>query len=214
MMRTYSLVLLLILPLLAVAEPAWKLRKEDNGISIYTAANTGSDFKMLKVELAVDASANQVLAFLMDIERQPEWIYGVKSAKMLATVQPGELIYYSQIGLPWPCSSRDYVAHLTIARPSADVTTLDSHAQPDYIPEKKGLVRVRSSVAHWEIKKIAPGRQLVTYTLSCNPGGLIPPCLINMFLAKGPSHTFRKFREHVADPRYRAAQLAFLNAGQ
>ena len=197
----------------AVAQPVWKLKKDDDGIRIYTGSTDTSEYKLLKVELEVDASASQVVSFLKDVERQPEWIYGVTSARMLSVTPPDEFIYYSEVDLPWPCSDRDYVAHLNISHPAAGLTMLDSHAEPGYIAEKKGFVRVRTSVAHWEIRSLAPDRQSVTYTLSFNPGGLIPPWHINMFLTKGPSTTFKKFREGVNQPRYRTMEASLQKEG-
>ena len=213
MIRTLFALLLFAASSGAVAQPVWKLKKDDDGIKIYTGSTDTSEYKLLKVELEVDASVNQVLAFLKDVERQPEWIYGVRSARALSITSPDEFVYYSEVDLPWPCSDRDYVAHLYISRPTAGVTMLDSHAEPDYIVEKKGFVRVRASVAHWEIHSLAPGRQSVTYTLSFNPGGLIPPWLINMFLTKGPSSTFKKFRDGVNEPRYRAMEASLQREG-
>lgn len=185
----------------ALAQPVWKLKKEDDGIRIFTASTDTSEYKLLKVELEVNATAQQVLSFLSEVGHQPEWIYGVHSARMLKVLHPDEFIYYSEVGLPWPCSDRDYVAHLTVSRPTEGVVMLDSHAEPDYVPCRKGLVRVRKSVAHWEIRSLSPTRQSVTYMLSFSPGGLIPPWLINMFMTKGPSSTFRKFRDGVSRQR-------------
>jgi len=192
----------------AHSQVAWKLRKEEDGIRMYTASTDTSEFKLLKVELEVEATAVQVIAFLKDVERQPDWIYGVRHAQMLKVVRPDEFIYYSQVDLPWPCSDRDYVAHLHVSHPSAGLTILDSHAQPDYLPLKKGMVRVQNSIAHWEIRSLQAERQAVTYTLSFNPGGLIPAWLINMFLTKGPSCTFSKFRDSVSGLRNKQTEAA------
>lgn len=197
----------------AYSQVSWKLRKEEDGIRMYTASTDTSEFKLLKVELEVEATAAQVLAFLKDVARQPDWIYGVRHARMLKVIRPDEFIYYSQVDLPWPCSDRDYVAHLHVSNPAAGLTVLDSHAEPDYLPLKKGIVRVQSSVAHWEIRSLQSERQAVTYALSFNPGGLIPAWLINMFLTKGPSSTFSKFREAVTQPRYRQMEASLQQQG-
>lgn len=203
MSRTLFSLILILFCSRAACQPTWKLRKEEDGIRMYTASTDTSEFKLLKVELEVDATAADVLAFLKDVDRQPEWIYGVRSATMLKLIKPDEFIYYSQVDLPWPCSDRDYIAHLHVSHPVAGITMLDSHAEPDYLPLKKGLVRVKQSIAHWEIRSLHAERQAVSYTLSFNPGGLIPAWLINMFLTKGPSSTFSKFREALTRPRYK-----------
>jgi len=209
MSRTLILLLfLIIIWSTACSQVVWKLRKEEDGIRLYTASTDTSQFKLLKVELEVEATTAQVLAFLKDVEQQPNWIYGVRQAHMLKLTPPDEFIYYSQVDLPWPCSDRDYVAHLRVSHPGAGLTILDSHAEPDYLPLKKGLVRVQNSIAHWEIRSLQPQRQAITYTLSFNPGGLIPAWLINMFLTKGPSSTFSKFRDALSRPQYKEMEAS------
>lgn len=193
----------------AHAQPEWKFKKEESGIKVYTAYTDSSDVKSVKVEFNVQATPDQLIAFLLDVPQQPEWIYNVKTAYVLKTIKPNDLIFYSQVSLPWPCSNRDYVAHFTINKRSDDLYTVDSHAEPEHMPEKPGFVRVRQSAAHWNISKVSENELKIVYTFSFDPGGALPAWLVNMFVAKGPIHTFQKLRECVRRPEYRDARLSF-----
>jgi len=186
----------------AYAGPEWKLKRSEEGIKVYTANTEGSNFKSVKVECTVNARLSQLIAFLMDIDRQPSWVYGSKNAKLLRKTSPLDIAFHSEVEVPWPCSNRDYIAHITVNQPAPNLVTIDSHSEPDMIPEETGKVRVRRSVAHWDIT--APNAQQVNivYTVEFDPAGSVPAWLINMFVVKGPFQSFQKLREGVSRAPY------------
>jgi len=194
---------------MAFGQTEWKLKKEEEGIKIYMASN-GTAYKALKVELNINSGLDQLIAYMTDIEKQPEWVYNTRTSRLLQTIRPNELVFYSEVSLPWPCSDRDYVAHIQIEQPSPGLTTIDSRAEPGYMPARKGFVRVNNSVTHWDITTISEHEQKIVYTLNFDLGGLVPPWLVNMFLAKGPSHTFKKLREGVKQQKYVDAHVPYL----
>jgi hypothetical protein len=196
----------------ASAEPLWRLKKVEDGISIYTAHTENSNFKLLKVEVTVEANINQLLAFLMDIEKQPEWVYSTKISNIVEVIAPNELIFYSEANLPWPCSNRDYIAHFVINQPKPGHVTIDSRTDPDKLPRKKGLVRVPKSIAHWDITSISNHEQKIVYTLHFDPGGVLPAWLVNLFITKGPGYTFQHLRQGVLNPQYKNATFPFITA--
>ena len=194
----YGLLIAALICSSATAQSPWKLRREEEGIKVYTASSDTSAFQTLRAEFDVTATTGQLMQVLMDAPAQPRWVYNAKSARVLKHVSPDEVVLYSVVGLPWPCSNRDYVAHIKVAHPSAGVTTIDSHAEDGHLPPQKGIVRVRESSAHWQITETGPGHVTVQYQLRFNPGGAIPAWLVNMFITRGPCHTFRHLREEVA----------------
>lgn len=188
----------------------WKLKKEENGVKVFTANNPGCNIKSLRVEMTVNATMHQFLSFLLDISKQTEWVYSAHSSHLLKTILNNEIIFYSEIDLPWPCSNRDYIAHLTLAKPSPGLVTIDSYADPDFLPPQKGFVRVKKSVAHWDIISVSPTVQKIEYVLDFDPGGALPAWLVNLFLTKGPLYTFQKLREGVKKYEYKENTLPFL----
>jgi hypothetical protein len=206
----YACVLLLCLwAIVADAQIDWKLKKDEDGIKIFLA-NNGTAYKSLKVELNVEATLDQLVAFMTDIDRQPEWVYKIRASKLVKTLQPNEFLFYSEVSLPWPLTNRDYVAHIQVEQPSPGLTTIDSRAEPGYMPVREGFVRVYKSITHWEITQVSEQVQKIVYTLNFDLGGQVPPWLVNMFLTNGPSHTFHKLREGVKNPRYKDVRVAYL----
>ncbi len=191
------------------AQVNWQLKKDEDGVKVYTSSTENSNFKSIKVECTVRATQAQLVAFLLDIPKQHEWVYGTKSSQVIKTIKPSELIFYSEVSVPWPGTNRDYVAHFTINQVSPQLLTIDSHAEPDMIPVKEGLVRVQKSIAHWEATPV-PGGQHLVYTLQFDPGGSVPAWLINMFITKGPLQTFQALKEKVMLPEYQNAHFDFI----
>jgi len=194
----------------AGASPDWKLKKENDHIKIYTADVAGSSFKTVKVECTVTGSFSQVIATLFDIDKQKEWVYNDKYSRLLKKVSDNEMLYYSEVSVPWPCSNRDFVAHLKVTQTSADMVTIVSHAEPAFMPEKNGLVRIKSSNAKWTMTALGNNQIRIDYVVQFDPSGAVPAWLINMFVTKGPYETFDQLQARMNLPTYQNAHFSFI----
>lgn len=212
-MPKLSATILLVLCALAAysSTPNWKLKKEESGIKIYTAHSDSSAVKLIRVELVVEATAEQLIAFMLDIPKQPEWLYNCETAHLLERIAPNEVTFYAEVALPWPASNRDYCTHMTITQKQPGHATIHSFAVPNCMPAKPGKVRLKKSVAHWEIMPISATEIKIVYELNTDPGGSMPAWVTNLFIAKGPIASFQKVREIVRRPEYKNADLPFLN---
>ncbi|MEM1121376.1 MAG: hypothetical protein AAGJ18_13070 [Bacteroidota bacterium] len=113
---------------------------------------------------------------------------------------------------PWPLDDRDLIVRSTMNQdPITKVVRSESFNEPDYIPVKKGLVRIPSLHLWWEFTPKESGVVEVEYFLSSDPGGLIPAWMINLALDQGPTQTIKAFREILKKPKYRDAQLDFIS---
>ena len=186
------------------------MKRDEDGIKVYTAATTNSDFKSIKVESTLNATLTQFVAFLLDVDKQSQWVYNSKSTRLLKKIASNEFIFYSEVEVPWPCTNRDYIAHFVIRQVSPQALTIDSHTEPDFLPVKKGIVRVRNSTSHWDVTLINKDEVKIIYTVQFDPAGDIPAWLTNLFVTKGPYETFENLRKGLADPIYRNAQVDFI----
>ncbi len=210
MVRQLLTTILLLVAGAAHAQPDWKLRKNENGIRVYVADDPSSPIKQLKVECTVEATLPQLVACIMDVAAQPAWIYNTRLSQPLDTVAPNELVFYSQVNMPTPVTDRDFISRLIITQPGNGKTILESSGEPDYLPHRKGFVRIERSNAHWEVTPINASELAIVYTLHVDPSGSMPPALVNLFLTTGPLKTFTKLREQVAQPKYKAARVPFI----
>ncbi len=194
----------------ADAAVEWKLKKEAGQLKVYTASTENSGNKSVWVQCTVMGTFSEVIAALFDVDRQKEWVFNDKYSKLLKRVQPNELIYYSEVSVPWPCTNRDFIAHLKVTQPSPGVVMIASHAEPEYVPQKEGIVRVKSSTAQWTMTALGNGKIKIDYVVQFDPGGDVPPWLTNMFVTKGPYETFEQLQKRIDLPAYKAAHFDFI----
>jgi hypothetical protein len=186
----------------------WKLKSNKDGIEVYVKDAENSDLKAIRVKCSLQATVSQITAIVLDVNTGAEWVYSTKSSTLLKQVSPLEVYYYSEVALPWPLTNRDFVAHLKASQnPATKVVTIDGPVIHNYVPEKKGIVRVNNSSGKWIISPAPKNMVKIDYTLVTNPGGSIPTWLVNLFAAKGPTETFRMLKEQAAKPAYKRVKL-------
>jgi hypothetical protein len=202
----------MLISLITNGQERWTLKANKEGIEIYTKTIENSNYKGIRVKCSLPVTLSQMVAVILDVNTAGEWLYSTRSSVLLKQVSPSELYYYSEVGLPWPVSNRDFICHL-IATQDAEtkIVTIDGPVVPDYMPEKSGLVRVRHSYGKWII---SPGEHSntikVEYTLEADPGGSLPAWLVNLFVTKGPMESFKKLKVQLNKPAYKHVHLPFI----
>jgi hypothetical protein len=197
--------------LVGYGQSNWELKTENEGIKVYTKTFPDSKFKAIRVDLELQARLSQLVALLMDVKEGTQWVYATKSAVLLKQISPNELVYYSEVRLPWPMSNRDFIARLKATQDAkTKVVTIDGPVVPDYVPVKDGIVRVTRSVGQWVITPVGPHRLKVVYTLRMDPGGDLPAWLFNLFVTKGPTESFKNLQVELKKPVYEHARLSYI----
>ena len=207
----FVLAFFLLVARTASAQADWELRTEKKDIKVYTRTFEDSKFKAIKVELTLQTTLSRLVAVLLDVKTAPDWVYATKSAVLLRQVSPSELIYYSEVKLPWPMSNRDFIARLvTTQDPHTHIVTILGPTMNDYVPEKKDIVRVRRSEGKWVLTPVGRDHIRVEYTLRTDPGGDIPAWLFNLFVTKGPLESFEHLKSQLDKPEYNESRLPFI----
>lgn len=190
---------------------AWQLKKNDEGVNIYTRNVENSKIKAIKVECTLDATLTQMAAVLIDIKNGQDWLYHVSTSYVIKQVSPTELYYYSLVEMPWPVSNRDFIAHLKVIQdPATKTVTIDAPCLADMVPVKSKTVRVTDSNGQWVLNPLGKDKIKVVYTLHADPGGSLPAWLINLFATEGPLQSFRKLKVVLQKPVYKNAKLDFI----
>jgi hypothetical protein len=174
----------------------WTLVSNENWIQIYKSDMSGSSYKRIKVECTIDGNLDKLVKILNDVNNHKSWIYNTKQAYILKRLNSNEYYYYTETTLPWPMQNRDAVVHIKFQRDVANQTlNIAAEGQPDYMPEVSGKVRVPRSANTWQVTVPAPNKLHIIYIFEAEPGGHIPPWLVNTFVNKGPYESFRKLSE-------------------
>lgn len=209
--RVTLLLILLTGPAGAYAQTDWDLKTEKKGLKVYTRTFPDSKFKAIKVQLELEATLSQLVAVLMDVNTGASWVYATKTSVLLKQISPAELVYYSEVKLPWPINNRDFIARLKVSQdPNTRVVTIDGPTMPDYVPAKKDIIRVKASEGKWIIAPTGKGYIRVEYTLRTDPGGDLPAWLFNLFVTKGPVESFENLKVQIKKPAYVNAHLPFI----
>ena len=194
------------------AQNSWTLHTEKNGVKVFTKSILTSKVKALKIETTLNASPSQLVAVLLDIDREKEWVYNTKSCVVVKKVSASDLYYYSEVTLPWPAQNRDFIAHVMVSQhPSTKIITIDAPCVSGFVPEKPGVVRIVESVGKWIITPLSKNQLKVEYSLAVDPAGSIPAWLVNLVASQGPLETFRMLKIQLQKPEYKSIKLAFIN---
>jgi hypothetical protein len=178
----------------------WTLRREKDGIDIYSRPSGCSKFNDIRVDMDLPGTIEQLAAILRDVNDYTDWVYATRTSTMVKKVSENEVIYYAEVGTPWPAANRDYYADLKIAINSANHSmNVSSVGMKDYQPEKKDFVRVPMSKGSWNVTTQSPNRIHLQYILQIDPGGSIPAWILNSFVAKAPLETFSNLKRKMEE---------------
>lgn len=187
--------------LLLVALPApaaeWTLRREDQGIRVWTRPVEGSAYQEFKGSVEAHAGSRRVLAVIQDAEHHPAWFFRCLEARELGNVSAGEGFVYSVLGLPWPFSARDSVVRWRIGEDDTGVVRITTENAPDRLPPQPRRVRVPHSSGVWEITARGPDRTEVAFQMHFEPGGSLPAWIANTAVVDMPYWTLYRLRERV-----------------
>jgi len=171
------------------------LKREKEGIKVYTCKSDTSKFRTLTAEfILAETSFEELEAFMWNVGNYIHWQYNMVEAIMVKRLNDHEMIYRSLIDAPWPLEDRELLVKFSLNRivPNQLSFTINSITY-DY-PLKDGVIRVPFSQASWQVTRQGTSL-LVKYTLNIDPGGYVPPLLVNLAMAEGPFESFRNLKK-------------------
>ena len=197
----------------------WEMFDEENGVKLYRRSTEGSKFKEFRGVGVVDAPIPKIITMMADPKNMPAWVSDCIQGELLGrNFDPNDLtkeaseyqeILYGVNRLPWPLQNRDYVIKSNVEfvrgnkeqAPRALIRNF-STTHPSK-PDQSGLVRmpqmsvflVLSPVGGTDIK-----RTIFDFTVSVDPGGVVPAWAVNLASRVLPMKTIMGLRELVRKP--------------
>ncbi|MGZ3862825.1 MAG: START domain-containing protein [Bacteroidia bacterium] len=189
----------------------WHLKKDEQGITVYTRHAENSKLKELKSEFQVKTSLSSIVAILYDFEAYPEWVYRCDKAYVVKKISNYEYVQYQTVKAPWPAEDRDFVVHKKLTQdPVTKVIVQRINGMPEFIPKEPNFVRVSLFKAIWVITPLKNGMVNLEYQLLVDPGGNIPTWMVNLAVVDGPFDTEVKMKELLMREKYQKAKLPFI----
>lgn len=180
---------------MSMAEPAWTLAKDAEGIKVYTRVVADSPLREFRGEVEVATAPERVVRLLKDANSFQIWMPDMLTSEMLKSSQTDQY-HYLENAVPWPLENRDGIYHFTysdVQEGGVPITKVRVEAIPDYLPIKDGKVRIPKSDGFWKIVPSGAG-SLITYQIHADPGGAIPSWLANSFVVDTPFKTLKSLR--------------------
>jgi hypothetical protein len=189
MMRFIILLATSLLPVFLAAQDC-VLKKDKDGIKVYTCKSDTSRFRSLQAEFVIEnTSIEELKTFVFTVSRYIQWQYNTTEAVMLKKINNQEMIYRTIIDAPWPLDSRELIVQFSTVVHDVDHASFYIKTIPHELPVSDDLVRVPFSQARWDIVR-SNNSLYVTYSMNIDPGGYVPPFLVNIAMAEGPYQSF------------------------
>ena len=187
----------------------WKLKRDKDGVQIYTSVVEDSSYKAVRGKMLVEAPLTALVALVEDLPRCSEWAALCKTARVEKRVSPTESYVYILNDLPFPVSNRDVYTHVVWNfNDMFSEITMTSTATPDVFPNTKA-VRIEQAMSQWRFTDQADGTVLVESYAHINPNGPTPAWITNMMLIDSPFTSMREMRKIVEAGGYGDAIIAF-----
>lgn len=180
----------------ALAETAWKLEKDKEGIKIWNRKNDGSSIKEFKVTTILNSTPEKVLAFLKNIALYEKWMYKVDegSVKVLKKVNDNDYYTYMTISAPF-VKTRESISHMVFQpADSKGVIMINLDGAASLLPKNDKYVRIPRFKAYFRIVPLGNGKVELTHQAYGEPGGSVPDALANMTSVDCPYYMFSKIK--------------------
>jgi hypothetical protein len=184
MNRAIPLHCLLMVPLMVCSQTDWEKKRDRNGIVIYTRVSEDNPLKEYRAQAKINYPILDVYEFSIDLERRPEWVIRCMGMEILDTIEDGLIRYHTRYDVPWPLADRDLVVSADLSFDGEKARLLTVSTELDY-PLEEGMIRMKSYREDVRLEKLDPQRTLFRAEGFADPGGTLPPWIINMFLVDG-----------------------------
>ena len=189
----------------------WTIKKDENGIAVYTRTAANSNLKEMKAVFYLQTSLSSIIALIDDRENYSQWVYKCGKSVILKKISETQQVHYQTIMVPWPLDNRDFVITTSLSQDeTTKIITIKSSESPNFIPSIKGFVRIQLLEASWILTPLKDGIVQVDYRLLVNPSGAIPAWIANLVVTEGPFNTMVNFKQWVMKPKYQAAKVSFI----
>lgn len=176
----------------AFPQEDWEVASNKEEIVVYTKDEEGSKFKAFKGVVFIETSVDKILEILRDADNYKEWYGYTKTSKLLKKEKDVQFNYV-ETSFPWPFKNRDMVYNMKIDATDTEKTKVSLIGLPDYIPEKKGIVRM-SKAKGYILLEVVNEKTKVTYVFHSDPGKGVPAGLANHSIAELPFKTLFNLR--------------------
>ncbi|WP_164848202.1 START domain-containing protein [Halobacteriovorax sp. HLS] len=160
---------------------AWEKVYSKDGVLVHSQKAKDSQIVGFKAESVLDASLENVLQVLRDVEGTSRWAPNMVEKKTIEDISDVKAVTYNNNDLPWPATDRDMVLinELRLDRKNK-VLVVDTHSVThEKYPHFDDIVRADMPYGTLEFRR-KDKKAWVRMTILVDPKGSIPIWLVNM----------------------------------
>jgi hypothetical protein len=192
-------------------EEGWKLKKNEGGIKVYVRKTDVSPIKAFRGVMVLRVDMATLVAFLMDDESAPEWAPLCEESKVVDKANETAYYVHQVTRLPRPLKARDSVVFKYWCQdPETGVVSAKVIAVPDYIPKRKGFVRMPLILTYFRLIPRDDDTVEFVWEAIIDPAGWIPPWFVNLTLVRAPYDTFRRIQDLMPLEKYQDKSIPWL----
>jgi hypothetical protein len=189
------------------------LKKDENGIQVYTRSVDGYSYKAIRSVVHLEETRlSSVVSLIRNSKDCPGWSDSCVSATIIEWVSELENYVHTITDLPWPVQDRDLVSHVIWQQdPETLVVTMQGNATRGKLEENEGVVRLTEAQINWELTALENSVVKVVLEAHINPASLLPSWITNMLLVDSPYSSMEGLRERVKLKSYQEVELAYIH---
>jgi hypothetical protein len=181
---------------LSYSQNDWELKKNYDGIKVYTRKTNKSSVKEFKAVMLLKTSMTSLIGKITDAKGLKNWNYRTTKSRLLERISDNESIVYMYNDFPWPLKNRDHISKLTVLNIDPATVKIKITSVPNMIPEYDDAIRIEEFSGYWLLENTNNGIR-VTQQMHGEPKGNVPSVIINATLAKAPLYSFKKLKKHL-----------------
>ena len=179
------------------AQSVWELKRDKDDIVIYTREAPDNPLKEYRVIALIECPLQELVGFAMNVEKRPQWVTHCKGLRIIDTVG-NRIRYHTAYDVPWPFKDRDLVVALELVSMDSKGAHLLTRSVGLEYPMEEDVVRMNRYREEIFYEKLDANLTRFRAEGFADPGGKLPPWLINMFLVDGVYDSVIKSREAVS----------------
>lgn len=191
--RFLSLVLIICSQLSYSQIDDWELKKDEDGIKVFTRKTDKSSVKEFKAITVLQNSMSSIINKITDAKGLKDWNYRTTKSRLLERVSDCEYVIYMYNDFPWPVKDRDHISRLTLFDINSETVKINIEPMPNKLPEYNDVIRIEEFSGYWLLEKLETGVR-VTQQMYGEPKGNVPSVIINATLAKAPLYSFKSLK--------------------
>lgn len=207
-MRNWITFIWLIILIAAIDSPAyvaedrtatdsseWKLRKDRNGIRVWTRDHKKEGILEYLSKITIETSLEKLIYIIQNVDEYPDWTENCETASIHKVLTDTSRIEYMTTKVPWPLEDRDVAMEFVVVKNTDNYFQANLTSVPEAVPLSDNYIRIEISQGSWIFKKIDDNRVEVIHQFLSDPGGSIPKWIVNMFIVNGPYKTLENLKE-------------------